>query len=150
MNERQWFSMDVAPKDGRLFLAYDLDHIYRLTTWDKHDGVWMEYDNIIYPTVWCPLPKMLDMNKISPSVDNDQSDVIPEFDGKYPEPRYVYTWWSWSRQYPRWTKSCWGGNTIHEAIENIGHERAHQMLKYHNKLIKETVGTLTEVVDLPL
>lgn len=76
--------------------------------------------------------------------------IVPPFDGKVKEPIERYAWWSWHPNYPHWSKSCWGGKTVEEAIAIIDSEFACGMDVYHNKLIREDDGgKLVEVVDRP-
>lgn len=81
---------------------------------------------------------------------------IPPFDGAI-RPRssgeHRFTWWSWHPNYPRWSQSCWGGDTEAEAWAEMRSPMASSLANYHNKLIREDVTgnvvTLTEVADVP-
>ena len=73
---------------------------------------------------------------------------VPPFDGKIKEPDFKYTWWSWHPLYPYWSKSCWGGNTIDEALEKLNSPFCNSLKDYHNKLIMECDGKLTEVYEI--
>jgi hypothetical protein len=75
--------------------------------------------------------------------------IAPPFDPGSYGPEIRYHWWSWSPDYPWWSKSCWGGDTEKEAWEALESPLACKMKYYHNKLIREGDGKLTEVADLP-
>lgn len=76
--------------------------------------------------------------------------VAPPFDpGKYGVKKIVFTWWSWSPDYPTWSKSCWSASSIDEALKILEKPNACELKYYHNKLIREGDGTFTEVYDLP-
>jgi hypothetical protein len=64
-----------------------------------------------------------------------------------PEPtRYI--WWSWHPLYPRWSQSCWGGDTVEEAMRFLD-SPVHGLDIYHNKLISHSESGLEEVLDVP-
>ncbi len=74
---------------------------------------------------------------------------VPAFDGKIKKDGHTYTWWSWHPYYPYWSKSCWGGETIGDAKLSLSKPFGNSMKNYHNKLIKEEDGKLTEILDAP-
>jgi len=74
--------------------------------------------------------------------------IVPPFDPRIKK-EIKFFWWSWHPAYPYWSKSCWGGDTIDEALKKIDTDYCSSMHYYHNKLIREGDGTHTEVVDLP-
>jgi hypothetical protein len=72
--------------------------------------------------------------------------IVPPFDGKIKEPIPRYAWWSWHPLYPKWSRSCWGGSTVEEALEDY----SAGLDVYHNKLIREDLnGVLVEIIDKP-
>ena len=74
---------------------------------------------------------------------------VPEF---FVEPKHIptkYYWWSWHVLYPRWAKSCWGGDTIEEALTKFHSPYCDSFNLYQNKLIKESVDGYEEVMDIP-
>jgi hypothetical protein len=78
--------------------------------------------------------------------------IVPPFDGKVKEPIERYAWWSWHPNYPYWSKSCWGGKTVEEAIAALTYPDGggDRLDYYHNKLIREDDGgKLVEVLDRP-
>jgi hypothetical protein len=80
----------------------------------------------------------------------DSPAKVPPFDGKVKEPVKRYYWWSWHPLYPYWSKSCWGGSTIAEAVDVYSEPIARGMYYYHNKLIREDDGgKLVEIFDRP-
>lgn len=84
---------------------------------------------------------------------------VPEFDPSIATPPTTYTWWSWHpTSFSKWTKSCWRGSTIEEAMAAIKWpphveaecgEGCHKLDYYHNKLIKHSIKGYEEVFDLP-
>lgn len=52
---------------------------------------------------------------------------IPEF--SLPEKELPpYTWWGWHPNYPQWSRSCWKGTSIDEAVENLIGEETYYMV----------------------
>ena len=76
--------------------------------------------------------------------------VAPPFDpGDYKTKNIEFVWWSWNPNYPYWSKSCWKADTEKEAWFLLQKPEVSGLRHYHNKLIKEENGVLTEVADLP-
>ncbi len=75
--------------------------------------------------------------------------TAPPFDPGKHAPKIHYVWWSWHPEYPYWSKSCWGGETIEIAMEAKEGRNAYKLSYYHNKLIREGDGNFTEVYDWP-
>jgi hypothetical protein len=73
--------------------------------------------------------------------------IVPPFDAGENSSPIQYVWWSWHPLYPYWSKSCWTFNTVEEAL--TFHKINGSLDYYHNKLIKEEDGKLTEVYDAP-
>lgn len=75
---------------------------------------------------------------------------IPAFDpGKHAKSQPRFQWWSWHPLYPRWSRSCFGGDTIEEAFTALAKPFACKLAAYHNKLIREADGHFDEVHDAP-
>ena len=76
--------------------------------------------------------------------------TVPPFDVKKRSTIKIYSWWSWHPLYPKWSKSCWGGNTIQEAMDARYRNGYDCLENYHNKIIRENLdGSLDEVFDSP-
>lgn len=74
---------------------------------------------------------------------------VPPFDPGKHAPAVRFVWWSWHPNYPYWSPSCWGGKTVEEAWAKLACPSACSLIYYHNKLIREGDGALTEVADQP-
>jgi len=74
---------------------------------------------------------------------------VPDF---FVEPKHIpirYVWWCWHPLWSKWKKSCWGGDTIDEALEIIESDYCSSLKLYHNKLIRESIEGYEEVLDVP-
>jgi hypothetical protein len=75
--------------------------------------------------------------------------IVPPFDPGKHGPKLKYVWWSWHPNYPYWSKSCWDGDSVEDAWKVREDRHACGLNSYHNKLIQEGDGALTEVADDP-
>jgi hypothetical protein len=81
------------------------------------------------------------------SSDTGEADV-PPFGRDHSENKHRYVWWSWHPAYPQWEQSCWGADSLREAILDLHRPLACKMRLYHNKLVRRDGNEHTVVYDL--
>jgi len=84
------------------------------------------------------------MNSSSP----DSPYKVPPFSVKADIRPTKYFWYSWHPLYPYWSRSCWSYDSVELAMVGLADE-AKGLSLYHNKLVRDENGTLTEVADAP-
>jgi hypothetical protein len=75
---------------------------------------------------------------------------IPPFDPGHLMPKPRYDWWSWNPWYPRWARSCWGGET--EALARYSIIRTGRMSlepHYEHVLVKQELDKFTVIDRIP-
>lgn len=153
-----WRPITTAPKDQTIDVCYK-NQRFANVNWSEVDQDFMFSSHGSYyqtcATHWMPLPTFPEVEQRQPTPQAEQENQegepykVPPFTSGGQEPSLSYYWWSWHPRYPRWSKSCWGGETEEKAWESRSKPLASGMKYYHNKLIREGDGNFTEVYDDP-
>jgi hypothetical protein len=61
--------------------------------------------------------------------------------------KHTLVWWSWHPNYPYWSKSCWGGESVEDALDALNSDFCSSMHYYHNVLVNDE--TMEVVQDVP-